>query len=69
MKVGFIGLGHMGAGMVANLLGAGHDVTVYLQGLLDAIDIIVQNAYGFVPIIALAARAVIIPKGRFTSRR
>jgi 3-hydroxyisobutyrate dehydrogenase-like beta-hydroxyacid dehydrogenase len=29
MKVGFIGLGHMGAGMAANLLNAGHDVTVY----------------------------------------
>src|SRR5882724_7678298 len=29
MKVGFIGLGHMGAGMAANLLRAGHDVTVY----------------------------------------
>jgi len=29
MKVGFIGLGHMGAGMAANLLRTGHDVTVY----------------------------------------
>jgi len=29
MKVGFIGLGHMGAGMAANLLNAGHEVTVY----------------------------------------
>ena len=29
MKVGFIGLGHMGAGMAMNLLNAGHDVTVY----------------------------------------
>ena len=29
MKVGFIGLGHMGAGMAANLLRAGHEVTVY----------------------------------------
>src|SRR5271166_2905221 len=29
MKVGFIGLGRMGAGMAANLLKAGHDVTVY----------------------------------------
>src|SRR6202049_290443 len=29
MKIGFIGLGHMGAGMAANLLKAGHDVTVY----------------------------------------
>ena len=29
MKVGFIGLGHMGSGIAANLLRAGHDVTVY----------------------------------------
>lgn len=29
MKVGFIGLGNMGAGMAANLLKAGHEVTVY----------------------------------------
>ena len=29
MDVGFIGLGHMGAGMAANLLRAGHRVTVY----------------------------------------
>jgi len=29
MKVGVIGLGHMGAGMAANLLRAGHEVTVY----------------------------------------
>ena len=29
MKVGFIGLGHMGAGMAANLLKAGHEVSVY----------------------------------------
>ncbi|SFV32366.1 NAD(P)-dependent oxidoreductase [Hyphomicrobium facile] len=29
MNVGFIGLGHMGSGMAANLLKAGHDVTVY----------------------------------------
>jgi 3-hydroxyisobutyrate dehydrogenase-like beta-hydroxyacid dehydrogenase len=29
MKIGFIGLGQMGAGMAANLVKAGHDVTVY----------------------------------------
>jgi 3-hydroxyisobutyrate dehydrogenase-like beta-hydroxyacid dehydrogenase len=29
MKIGFIGLGNMGAGMAANLLKAGHEVTVY----------------------------------------
>src|SRR5271165_5755391 len=29
MKLGFIGLGRMGAGMAANLVRAGHDVTVF----------------------------------------
>src|SRR4030095_5524272 len=29
MKVGFIGLGQMGTGMVASLLKAGHEVTIY----------------------------------------
>jgi 3-hydroxyisobutyrate dehydrogenase-like beta-hydroxyacid dehydrogenase len=29
MRVGFIGLGHMGSGMAANLIDAGHDVTVF----------------------------------------
>jgi 3-hydroxyisobutyrate dehydrogenase-like beta-hydroxyacid dehydrogenase len=29
MKIGFIGLGRMGAGMAANLAKAGHDVTVF----------------------------------------
>ena len=29
MKIGFVGLGNMGAGMAANLLAAGHEVTAY----------------------------------------
>src|SRR5277367_5731042 len=29
MKIGFVGLGHMGAAMAANLVRAGHDVTVF----------------------------------------
>ena len=29
MRIGFIGLGHMGTGMAMNLLKAGHDLTVY----------------------------------------
>src|ERR1700731_2529790 len=29
VRVGFVGLGHMGAGMAANLLKAGHHVTVF----------------------------------------
>ena len=41
MKVGFIGLGNMGSGMAANLLKAGHEVTVYnrttskMKGLVE----------------------------------
>src|SRR5205085_9477900 len=41
MKVGFIGLGHMGAAMAGSLLRAGHEVTVdnrtpsKAQGLID----------------------------------
>jgi 3-hydroxyisobutyrate dehydrogenase-like beta-hydroxyacid dehydrogenase len=41
MKVGFIGLGHMGTSMAERLLEAGHDVVVYNrtpskpQGLID----------------------------------
>src|ERR1700721_2589109 len=29
MKLGFIGLGHMGAGMAANLVKAGHEINVF----------------------------------------
>lgn len=29
MKLGFIGLGHMGSAMAANLVKAGHEVTVF----------------------------------------
>ncbi|OBI23528.1 6-phosphogluconate dehydrogenase [Mycobacterium sp. E1386] len=41
MDIGFIGLGNMGQGMAANLIGAGHQVTVYnrspgkAQGLVE----------------------------------
>ena len=41
MKVGFIGLGRMGAAMAGSLIQAGHDITVYnrtpsrAQGLID----------------------------------
>src|SRR5437762_11190881 len=33
MKIGFIGLGRMGAAMAANLVRAGHDVTVFNRSL------------------------------------
>ncbi len=39
MKIGFLGLGQMGAGMAANLVKAGHEVTVYNRspGKADAV--------------------------------
>jgi len=44
MKVGFIGLGHMGAGMAANLLKAGHDVTVYNRTHTKVEALVAQGA-------------------------
>ncbi|THD68608.1 NAD(P)-dependent oxidoreductase [Phenylobacterium sp.] len=44
MKVGFIGLGRMGAGMAANLLKAGHDVTVYNRSPAKAAALAAQGA-------------------------
>ena len=39
MKIGFIGLGYMGSAMAANLIRAGHEVTVYnrSRGKVDAL--------------------------------
>jgi 3-hydroxyisobutyrate dehydrogenase-like beta-hydroxyacid dehydrogenase len=45
MKIGFIGLGHMGAGgMAANLLRAGHEVTVYNRTPSKARPLVEQGA-------------------------
>ncbi len=44
MKVGFIGLGHMGAAMAANLLKAGHDVTVYNRTRTKVEALVTQGA-------------------------
>ena len=44
MKVEFIGLGHMGAGMAANLLKAGHDVTVYNRTRSKVETLVAQGA-------------------------
>jgi 3-hydroxyisobutyrate dehydrogenase-like beta-hydroxyacid dehydrogenase len=44
MKVGFIGLGHMGAGMAASLLRAGHEVTVYNRTPSKAAALAAQGA-------------------------
>ena len=44
MKVGFVGLGHMGSGMAASLLKAGHEVTVYNRTRAKAEPLITQGA-------------------------
>jgi 3-hydroxyisobutyrate dehydrogenase-like beta-hydroxyacid dehydrogenase len=44
MKVGLIGLGNMGAGMAANLLKAGHEVTVYNRTPGKAQPLVAQGA-------------------------
>ena len=44
MKVGFIGLGHMGAGMAASLLKAGHDVIVYNRTRTKVEALVAQGA-------------------------
>jgi 3-hydroxyisobutyrate dehydrogenase-like beta-hydroxyacid dehydrogenase len=44
MRVGFIGLGHMGEGMAASLLKAGHDVTVYNRTRTKVEALVAQGA-------------------------
>ena len=44
MKIGFIGLGRMGACMAANLLKAGHEVVVYNRSPAKAQDLVAQGA-------------------------
>lgn len=45
MKIGFIGLGNMGLGMAANLLKAGHDLTVYNRTVSKAEPLLEQGAH------------------------
>jgi 3-hydroxyisobutyrate dehydrogenase-like beta-hydroxyacid dehydrogenase len=45
MKVGFIGLGHMGAAMAGRLLQAGHEVTVYNRSPNKAQQLIDRGAH------------------------
>jgi 3-hydroxyisobutyrate dehydrogenase-like beta-hydroxyacid dehydrogenase len=44
MKVGFVGLGQMGSAMAANLLKAGHEVTVYNRNGAKADPLVKQGA-------------------------
>ena len=45
MRIGFIGLGQMGAGMAANLVRAGHDVVVYNRTAAKADALSAQGAH------------------------
>ncbi|MET0700415.1 MAG: NAD(P)-dependent oxidoreductase [Mycobacterium sp.] len=44
VRIGFIGLGNMGAGMAANLLRAGHEVTVYNRSAARADELVAKGA-------------------------
>ena len=44
MKVGFIGLGQMGAGIAANLITAGHEVTVYNRSIEKTEPLVARGA-------------------------
>lgn len=59
-KIGFIGLGIMGRGMVANLLKAGFDVTVWNRTASRAADLAAQGATVAESIAGLAAGCDII---------
>jgi 3-hydroxyisobutyrate dehydrogenase-like beta-hydroxyacid dehydrogenase len=60
LSVGFIGLGHMGAGMAANLLKAGHKVTVYNRTPSKADGLIKQGAKAAADIAAACASNIVI---------
>jgi 3-hydroxyisobutyrate dehydrogenase-like beta-hydroxyacid dehydrogenase len=44
MKVGFIGLGQMGAGIAPNLITAGHEVTVYNRSIEKTEPLVARGA-------------------------
>lgn len=46
MKIGFIGLGNMGAGMAANLLAAGHELTAYNRSQDKVAALVEKGAKG-----------------------
>ena len=59
MQVGFIGLGHMGRGMAANLLAAGHALTVYNRSP-DKADPLIGNGARLAKTPGDAARAQVV---------
>lgn len=55
MKIGFIGLGNMGSGMAANLVDAGHNVTVYNRSP-DKVEALVEQGATRASTVAEACR-------------
>jgi 3-hydroxyisobutyrate dehydrogenase-like beta-hydroxyacid dehydrogenase len=60
MKIGFIGLGNMGAGMAASLLKAGHEVAVYNRTASKADALVRLGAKAHGSVAAVCAAQVVI---------
>jgi 3-hydroxyisobutyrate dehydrogenase-like beta-hydroxyacid dehydrogenase len=59
MKVGFIGLGHMGSAMAVNLLKAGHEVTVFNRNLEKCAPLVALGAHE-ARVLAEACRGAVV---------
>lgn len=60
MEIGFIGIGAMGAGMVPNLLKAGHTVTVWNRTAAPAASLVAQGAIQATRLADAAAQPFVI---------
>jgi 3-hydroxyisobutyrate dehydrogenase-like beta-hydroxyacid dehydrogenase len=60
MKVGFIGLGQMGSGMAANLIKAGHEVSVYNRTPGKAATLVALGAQAPSELAAVCANEVVV---------
>jgi 3-hydroxyisobutyrate dehydrogenase-like beta-hydroxyacid dehydrogenase len=60
MNIGFVGLGNMGAGMAANLIKAGHKVTVYNRTQAKAEPLVAQGATAAANVSEAARGAAVI---------
>jgi 3-hydroxyisobutyrate dehydrogenase-like beta-hydroxyacid dehydrogenase len=60
MKVGFIGLGHMGSAMAANIIKAGHEVAVYNRSQAKAEPLIKLGAHRAASIAEACRGAIVI---------
>jgi 3-hydroxyisobutyrate dehydrogenase-like beta-hydroxyacid dehydrogenase len=61
MKIGFLGLGKMGSGIAANLVRAGHEVTVWNRSAQKAQQLVAQGAVlANTPKAAASGRALVM---------